>query len=140
MPLLVAVVVGGVGWYRLRRVTPGAKSEADEMFWTGQGRLAVPHGAGTSVLSEIVIGLGASLGREAVQSSAGGALFAAENLIGSVNVPVVLPAPACSDGAGVSQTTLVSRMTKPATRAGRTSLQRRIDCAALLDSVRAGRS
>lgn len=135
VPLLVAGVLGGGGWYLLRRFTPAAKSEADEVLWTGQGRLSLPRSAGTSVLSEIVIGLGASLGREAAPkllgavsgsllaewtglSAAqrrllvacgggaglaavynvplGGALFAAEILIGSVNLPVVLPALACS--------------------------------------------
>ncbi len=134
-PLLVAGVIGGVGWYLLRRFTPGKKSEADEVLWTGQGRLSAPRSVGTSVLSEVVIGLGASLGREAAPkllgavsgsllagwtglSAAqrrllvacgggaglaavynvplGGALFAAEVLLGSMNLPVVLPALACS--------------------------------------------
>ncbi|NYJ74318.1 chloride channel protein [Allobranchiibius huperziae] len=64
-PLLVAGVIGGVGWYLLRRFTPGRKSEVDDVLWTGEGRLSVRRSAGTSVLSEIVVGLGASLGREA---------------------------------------------------------------------------
>ncbi len=64
-PVLIAGVIGGVGWYLLRRFTPGMKSEADEVLWTGKGRLSFRRSAGTSVLSEIVIGLGASLGREA---------------------------------------------------------------------------
>lgn len=134
-PLLIAGVIGGVGWYLLRRYTPGQKSEVDEILWTGEGRLSVRRSLGTSVLSEIVIGLGASLGREAapklmgsVSGSVlsgwatltpaqtrllvacgggaglaavynvplGGALFTAEVLIGSMNLPVVLPALACS--------------------------------------------
>lgn len=134
-PLLIAGVVGGIGWYLLRRVTPGMKSEADEVLWTGQGRLSFRRSAGTSVLSEIVIGLGASLGREAAPKlmgavagglvgewarlsdaqrrllvacgggaglaavynvPLGGALFTAEVLVGSVTLPTVLPALACS--------------------------------------------
>jgi H+/Cl- antiporter ClcA len=62
--LLVAGVVGGVGWYLLRRFTKGQRAEADEAAWSGAA-LSWPRSLGTSVLSEIVIGLGASLGREA---------------------------------------------------------------------------
>lgn len=134
-PLLVAGVVGGVGWYLLRRFTPGRKSEVDEVLWTGEGRLSFRRSLGTSVLSEVVVGLGASLGREAapklmgaVSGSVlagwtrltppqqrllvacgagaglaavynvplGGALFTAEVMVGSLNLPVVLPALGCS--------------------------------------------
>lgn len=134
-PLLIAGVFGGVAWYLLRRFTPGQKSEVDEVLWTGEGRLSVRRSLGTSVISEIVIGLGASLGREAAPKllgavagsvfsgwlgmtpgqtrllvacgagaglasvynvPLGGALFAAEVLIGSMNLPVVLPALVCS--------------------------------------------
>jgi len=62
--LLVAGVIGGVGWYLLRRCTTGQRAEADEAAWFGT-ELSWPRSLGTSVLSEIVIGLGASLGREA---------------------------------------------------------------------------
>jgi len=135
LPLLIGGVIGGVAWYVLRRFTPGQKSEVDEVLWTGDGRLSVLRSFGTSVISEVVIGLGASLGREsapklmgAVSGSVaagwagltpaqrrllvacgggaglaavynvplGGALFTAEILIGSMNLPVILPALACS--------------------------------------------
>ncbi|KQR99985.1 chloride channel protein [Williamsia sp. MIQD14] len=134
-PLLIGGVIAGVGWFLLRRFTPGRKSEADEVLWTGEGRLSFRRSLGTSVLSEIVIGLGASLGREAApklmgavsgsvaaewagMSAAqqrllvacgggaglaavynvplGGALFAAEVLMGAVALPLVLPALACA--------------------------------------------
>ncbi len=62
--LLVAGVIGGVGWYLLRRFTTGQRAEADEAAWFGSP-LSWPRSLGTAVLSEIVIGLGASLGREA---------------------------------------------------------------------------
>ena len=133
--LLVAGVVGGVGWYVLRRYTPGQKSEIDDAIWNGDGRLSLGRSAGTSVLSELVIGMGASLGREAapklmggVSASVlsgwaglstaqrrllvgcgggaglaavynvplGGALITAEVMMGSLALPVVLPALACS--------------------------------------------
>ena len=62
--LLVAGVIGGLGWYLLRRCTKGQRAEADEAAWFGSA-LSWPRSLGTSVLSEIVIGLGASMGREA---------------------------------------------------------------------------
>lgn len=135
VPLLIGGVIAGVGWYLLRRLTPGKKSEADEVLWTGQGRLSLRRSLGTSVLSEVVIGLGASLGREAAPKlmgalagsligewaklsseqrrlliacgggaglaavynvPLGGALFTAEVLIGSLNLPILLPALGCS--------------------------------------------
>jgi len=132
--LLLAGVLGGVGWYLLRRWTTG-RSEVDEALWDGDGRLAVKRSLGTSVLSEVVIGMGASIGREAAPkllggvsgsvfadklglSTAqrkllvacgagaglaavynvplGGALFTAEILLGSLALPVVLPALVCA--------------------------------------------
>ena len=135
LPLLIAGVFGGPAWYLLRRYTPGKKSEVDDVLWTGEGRLSFRRSLGTSVISEIVIGLGASLGREAAPKlmgavsgsmlaewskltppqrrllvacgggaglaavydvPLGGALFTAEILVGAVNLPVILPALACS--------------------------------------------
>jgi CIC family chloride channel protein len=133
--LMIAGAFGGVAWYLLRRYTKGEKSEIDEEIWNGEGKLSFRRCLGTSVISEIVIGLGASIGREAAPklmggASAsvlagwtrlspaqrrllvacgggaglaavynvplGGALFTAEILVGSVSLPVVLPALACS--------------------------------------------
>jgi H+/Cl- antiporter ClcA len=135
VPLLVAGVVGGVGWYLLRRWTPGKRTDVDDTIWTGDGMLSFRRSAGTSVLSEIVVGLGASLGREAAPKlmggvcgsllgrwaglsvpqrrllvacgagaglaavynvPLGGALFTAEVLCGTIRLPVMLPALACS--------------------------------------------
>ena len=133
--LLIAGVVGGVGWYLLRRYTAGQKAEIDDAIWNGDGRLSFPRSLGTSLLSELVIGMGASLGREAAPKLMGGvsasylagwaqlstgqrrllvacgggaglaavyniplagALFTAEVMVGSLALPVVLPALACS--------------------------------------------
>lgn len=138
--LLVAGAFGGVAWYLLRGFTKGEKSEVDDVVWRG-GRLSPRRSLGTGIISEIVIGLGASLGREnapkllgAVVGSAlsdrfrltpaqrrllvacgggaglgavynvplGGALFTAEVLLGSVTLPVVMPALACSLAATVT--------------------------------------
>lgn len=132
--LLLAGVIGGAGWYLLRRVVPG-RSEIDDALWSGSGELSFRRSLGTSVLSEIVIGLGASLGRESAPKlmggaagsllarvtrlspaqrrllvacgggaglaavydvPLGGALFTAEILVGSLTLPTMLPALACS--------------------------------------------
>jgi len=132
--LMIAGAFGGLAWYLLRRVTPGEKSELDDVIWHG-GRLSARRSLGTGIISEVVIGLGASLGREqapkllgGVAGSVladrfrltpaqrrllvacgggaglaavynvplGGALFTAEVLLGTVTLPVVLPALACS--------------------------------------------
>lgn len=134
VPLLVAGVIAGVGWFLLRRYVRGS-TDVDDSIWTGDGRLSFRRSAGTSVLSEIVVGLGASLGREAAPKLMGGvcgsllagwaglsvaqrrllvacgagaglacvynvplagALFTAEVLVGTLRLPVVLPALACS--------------------------------------------
>ena len=133
--VLVAGAFGGVAWYLLRRATPGERSEIDEAVWRGDGRLSWRRSLGTSVISEVVVGAGASIGREAAPKlmggvagdllagwaglsipqrrllvacgggagfaavynvPLGGALFAAEILMGSVALPVVLPAVVCS--------------------------------------------
>ena len=133
--LLIAGAFGGVAWFLLRRYTQGEPSEIDEAVWNGDGQLSLRRCLGTSVISEVVIGMGASIGREAAPKLLGGAsgsvlagwgglsaqqrrllvacgggaglaavynvplagaLFTAEILIGSISLPVVLPAVACS--------------------------------------------
>jgi chloride channel protein, CIC family len=133
--LLIAGAFGGVAWFLLRRYTRGEPSEIDEALWNGDGRLSFRRCLSTSVISEAVIGMGASIGREAAPKLLGGAagsvladwgglsveqrrllvacgggagfaavynvplagaLFTAEILIGSISLPVVLPAIVCS--------------------------------------------
>ncbi|MHB1469113.1 MAG: chloride channel protein [Solirubrobacteraceae bacterium] len=133
--LLIAGAFGGVAWYLLRRWTRGEQAEVDEAIWTGDARLSPRRSIGTSAISEVVIGMGASIGREAAPKllgglsgslladwtglttpqrrllvacgggaglaavynvPLGGALFTAEILIGSLTLPVVLPALLCS--------------------------------------------
>ena len=133
--LLVAGAFGGVAWFLLRRYTKGEPSEIDEAVWDGDGQLSFRRCLGTSVISEVVIGMGASIGREAAPKLLGGAsgsvlagwgglsaqqrrllvacgggagfaavynvplagaLFTAEILLGSISLPVVLPAVVCS--------------------------------------------
>jgi chloride channel protein, CIC family len=133
--LLIAGAFGGVTWFLLRRYMESESSEIDEAIWNGDGRLSFRRSLGTSVISEVVIGMGASIGREAAPKLLGGAagsvlsgwaglsvqqrrllvacgggaglaavynvplagaLFTAEILIGSITLPVMLPAVACS--------------------------------------------
>jgi H+/Cl- antiporter ClcA len=133
--LLIAGAFGGVAWFLLRRYTRGQPSEIDESLWNGDGHLSFRRSLGTSVISEVVIGMGASIGREAAPKLLGGAsgsllagwaglsaqqrrllvacaggaglaavynvplagaLFTAEILLGSITLPVMLPAIACS--------------------------------------------
>jgi CIC family chloride channel protein len=135
VPLLVAGVFGGISWYFLRRSTAAGSSRIDDEIWTGEGRLSFGRSFGSSVISEVVIGMGASIGREAAPKLMGGvagsllgtwsrlspsqrrllvacgggaglaavynvplagALFTVEILLGSLTLPMVLPALACS--------------------------------------------
>jgi chloride channel protein, CIC family len=133
--LLIAGVFGGVGWFLLRRYTSGQPSEIDESLSHGDVQLSFRRSLGSSVISEVVIGMGASIGREAAPKLLGGAagsvlagwgglsvqrrrllvacgggaglaavynvplagaLFTAEVLLGSISLPVMLPAIVCS--------------------------------------------
>jgi CIC family chloride channel protein len=71
--LMIAGAFGGIAWYLLRRFTKGEKSEIDDAIWHGDGRLSFRRSLGTSLISEIVIGMGASIGREAAPKTMGGA-------------------------------------------------------------------
>jgi chloride channel protein, CIC family len=71
--LLVAGAFGGVAWYLLRRFTAGKRSDLDDVVWGDGQQLSFRRSLGTSLISEIVIGLGASLGRENAPKLMGGA-------------------------------------------------------------------
>jgi H+/Cl- antiporter ClcA len=140
--LLVAGLFGGVAWYLLRRFTPGEKAEIDDVVWQQHdSRLSFRRSFLTSLISEVVVGLGASIGRENAPklmggASAsvlsdwarltpgqkrllmacgggaglaavynvplGGALFTAEIMLGTITLPTILPALACSGIATVT--------------------------------------
>jgi hypothetical protein len=72
--LVIAGAFGGPAWYLLRTHTKGEKSEVDDVIWEGGegGRLSLRRSLGTSVISEIVIGMTASIGREAAPKLMGG--------------------------------------------------------------------
>lgn len=70
--LLTAGVFGGVAWYLLRHFTPGEKSDVDDVVWQRGDRLSFRRSFLTSLISEVVIGLGASIGRESAPKLMGG--------------------------------------------------------------------
>jgi chloride channel protein, CIC family len=130
--VLGGLVVGGGGVLLARRASPGEVSEA---IWLREARLPFAASIAKAVHSIVIVGLGASLGREAAPQQAGaavasalsdwaqlpewqrrlllacgagagmaavynvplgGALFALEVLLGTLTLPLVLPALATS--------------------------------------------
>jgi H+/Cl- antiporter ClcA len=71
--LVLAGVIGAVSWYLIRRYLRNEHAEIDDALWSGDGDLSPRRSFLTSIVSEIVIGMGASLGREAAPKLMGGA-------------------------------------------------------------------
>src|ERR1700689_1772440 len=71
--LMIASVTGAVSWYLIRRYLKHEKSDIDDAIWNGDGELSLRRSLLTSIVSEVVIGLGASIGREAAPKLMGGA-------------------------------------------------------------------
>jgi H+/Cl- antiporter ClcA len=71
--LVLASVIGATSWYLIRRYLKREKAEIDESLWAGDGELSIRRSLLTSLVSEVVIGMGASLGREAAPKLMGGA-------------------------------------------------------------------
>lgn len=100
--LAVAGLVTGIGWYLLRRWTAGESSDLDDEVWTGTAMLSFRRSLGTSVLSEIVVGAGASLGREAAPKllgAASGSVLARWRTLGPGQRRLLV---ACGGGAGMA--------------------------------------
>jgi CIC family chloride channel protein len=133
--LMLAGVIAGLGGLLIKRVRGSGAGEISEALWLGSGRLSFWNSQARGLLSIVIVGMGASLGREAapqltgaavatalsdwaklptwqrrllVASGAGagmaasynvplgGALFAVEVLLGTLTLPVVIPAVATS--------------------------------------------
>ena len=71
--LVVAGIFGASSWFLIRKYLGHEKSEIDDSLWRGDGELSMRRSILTSIVSEIVIGLGASIGREAAPKLMGGA-------------------------------------------------------------------
>ena len=100
--LLIAGVFGGVAWFGLRRYTRSEPSEIDEAVWNGDGRLSFRRCLGTSVISEVVIGMGASIGREAAPKLLGGASGSVLAGWGGLSAQQRRLLVACGGGAGLA--------------------------------------
>lgn len=98
--LLVAGAFGGVAWWLLRRTTRG-NAEIDDAVWAGR-RLAPVRSLGTSVISEVVVGLGASLGREAAPKLMGGVAGGVLGRRLGLSAAQVRLLVACGGGAGLA--------------------------------------
>ena len=129
--LFVAGVLAAAGGLLIRRVRGSGAGEISDGLWLGGGRLAFWRSQARAILSIMIVGMGASLGREAAPQligaavasrlsewakvpawqrrllvacgagagmaaiynvPLGGALFAVEVLLGTLTLPVVLPA------------------------------------------------
>jgi H+/Cl- antiporter ClcA len=73
LSLVVAGLFGALSWYLIRRYLKRERSEIDEAVWSGDGELSIRRSLLTSIVSEIVVGAGASIGREAAPKLMGGA-------------------------------------------------------------------
>lgn len=71
--LAIAGAVTGVGWYVVRRVLRNERSDVDDALWAGDAQLSYRRSFFTSVLSEIAVGAGASMGQEAAPKLLGAA-------------------------------------------------------------------
>ncbi|HTZ07787.1 MAG TPA: chloride channel protein [Acidimicrobiales bacterium] len=101
VPLVVAGAVAGPLWYLLRRATPGESADVDDEVWRGKARLSVRRCLGTGILSEIVVGMGASLGREQaprVMGAASGSVLAGRFGLSTEQRRLLV---ACGAGAGL---------------------------------------
>ncbi|WP_329615595.1 chloride channel protein [Streptomyces brevispora] len=74
--LAAAGAVAGGGWWLVRWWTGPGGSEVSTALWRDEGRLPLRRSLSTAVLSVVIVGMGASLGREAAPRLAGAALAA----------------------------------------------------------------
>ncbi len=99
--LLIAGSVGGTAWYLPRRYTNGERSDVDDTIWTGEGQLSFRRCFCTGLISELVIGMGASIGREnapKLMGAASGSALSAWLGLTSGQSKVLM---ACGAGAGL---------------------------------------
>ena len=100
--LAVGGAVTGVGWYLLRRFTAGRSSDLDDAVWTGTGELSFRRSSISGLLSEVAVGAGASLGREAAPKLMGavsGSLLARWRHLTPAQRRLLV---ACGGGAGMA--------------------------------------
>lgn len=99
--LAAAGVFGAVAWYTIRRVWRQEKTAVDDAIWGGI-HLGPHRSFATSLISMVVIGAGASLGREAAPKLMGGVagtFFADWGQLSSAQRRLLV---ACGGGAGLA--------------------------------------
>ncbi|HWD94798.1 MAG TPA: chloride channel protein [Acidimicrobiales bacterium] len=72
LSIVAAGIFGAVSWYLIRRYLKRERAEIDEAVWSGDGELSIRRSMLTSIVSEIVVGAGGSIGREAAPKLMGG--------------------------------------------------------------------
>ena len=100
--LVVAGVFGGVSWYLIRRLLAHERSEIDDALWRGDARLSPLRSILTSLVSEVVIGMGASIGREAAPKLMGGVSGSVLSLMADLTPSQRRLVVACCGGAGLA--------------------------------------
>jgi H+/Cl- antiporter ClcA len=71
--LAIGGAVTGIGWFLTRRFLRHECSDLDDALWAGDATLSLRRSLLTSVLSELAVGVGASLGQEAAPKLLGAA-------------------------------------------------------------------
>jgi CIC family chloride channel protein len=100
--LASAGLVTGVGWYVIRRLMHAKSSDLDDSLWAGEALLSIRRSLASSVLSEVAVGAGASLGREAAPKllgAASGSLVARWTRLTPAQRRLLV---ACGGGAGMA--------------------------------------
>ena len=99
--LLAAGIATGLGQLALKRLASGNGIDTTEAIWFYAGRLPALRTLGSAILSVVVVGLGASLGREGAPKQAGAVLanFFSDRLRLSDDERKLLVA--CGAGAGM---------------------------------------
>ena len=100
--LAVAGVVAGVGWWLLRWWMGPGGSEVSTALWRDEGHLPLRRSLGTAALSVVIVGMGASLGREAAPRLAGAALASRLSDWARVDTAHRRLLAACGAGAGMA--------------------------------------
>lgn len=103
VPLLVAGGLSAVAVAALRRRSSGGHSgDVAERIWFHDGRLPLVSSATKAVLSIVVVGLGASLGREASAKQAGGLIASLVGKFGRLPASQRRLLVACGVAAGIA--------------------------------------
>lgn len=99
--LVAAGALAGAGRWVFKQKTGGHAGEVSEAIWFHSGRLKVLPAFARSVLSVIIVGMGASLGREAAPKLSGAAIANALASWGSLSSIERRLLVACGAGAGI---------------------------------------